>query len=470
MMKQSAIAAAAAFSLLGPMLAQASPLGIAHGLDSQDRVLVHADGMPADDAFMTLGALTVKGRLMRDSELGHDDYRPELADDPMRQIGETWLGLLDTVHGKLVDEGRMRAQAGRDDEADPAAYADAAYLYHMHHSGGRFEHLGLYDQVTHNPAPLMSALADHLVNERYADGEVAAANDSDTDALAFGLDALHGPAYAWVRQHKPGGEDDMGQLELQTLAGWLGHSRDDMVEIARAMADTADAAWDDDAGMFVRDQGAEWSVDQVGALLRGLKGVYETLYLFGDADDQARAETLADRTASITRAIVAEDGPIRDWGLPARIAFEDGEARAASDHVDVAAQWRFVHQVTGGFSLLREREGTAKLLSERAPELEEEMGAAIDRLFKGALEYQLDSAIVPTRLAYEDGSVADPTVTTRSVAAFMMAVANGYRTGEAFDRPGSWGDDEALAERSRALYDAFLDHGEVLTEQLIVRD
>lgn len=469
-MRQYAIAAATAFSLLGPTLAQASPPGVAQGLDGQDRVLVHAEGMTADDAFMVLGALAVKGRLMRDSELGHDAYRPELTGDPMRQVGKTWLGLLDTVHGKLVDEGRIRAQSGHDDEADPAAYADAAYLYHMHHSGGRFEHLGLYDEITHNPTPLMAALSDHLVNERYADGEVAAANGSDTDALAFGLDALHAPAYAWVRQDKPGGEDDMGQLELETLAGWLGHSREDMLEIARAMADTADAAWDDEAGMFVRDQGTEWSVDQVGALLRGLKGLYETLYLFGDADDQARAETLADRAASITRAIVAEDGPIRDWGLPARVAFEDGEAHAAAGHVDVAAQWRFVHQVTGGFSLLREREGTAKLLGERAPELEDELGAAIDRLLEGALEYQLESTIVPTRLSYEAGAITDPRVTTQAVTAFMMAVANGYRAGDAFDRPDAWGNDDALAERSRALYDRFLDHGELLTGQLLIRD
>ncbi|WP_018936955.1 hypothetical protein [Thioalkalivibrio sp. ALJ24] len=468
-MKKSVVWVAATTAMLaGPV--QADPAGVAHGLDARDRALVHADGMRAEDAFMALGALAVKGRLMRDSELSHEAYRPELGEEPMRRVGETWLGLLEAVDRDLLEEGRLRARVGGDAEAEPAAYAEAAYLYHMHHSGGRFEHLDLYDAITHDPPPVMAALTSHLVNERYADGEVATAGDSEADALAYGLDALHAPAYAWVRQQKPGGEDDMGRLERETLAGWLGHTRDDMVAIARSMADTAEAAWDEDAGMFVRDGGARWSVDQIGALLRGLKGTYETLYLFGDADDRERAGVLADRTASVTRALVAEDGPVRDWGLPAEVEFVDGEARAASDHVDVAAQWRFVHQVTGGFSLLREREGTARLLGERAPELEAELGAAIDRLLQGALEHQPDTGIVPARLAYADGSVTDPSVTLPSVAGFMMAVANGYRTGEAFDHPAAWEDDAALAERSRALYDTFVEHGELLSRKLIIRE
>ncbi|WP_018871718.1 hypothetical protein [Thioalkalivibrio sp. ALJ16] len=464
------LTALAVLGLTGMGQAQAVPAGVAQGLDADGEVLVYADGMAARDAFMALGALTVKGRLMRASELGHEGYRPELSEEPMQKVGETWLGLLDVVHGQLVEDGRMQAYVHRSAEAEPSAYADAAYMYHMHHSGGRFEHLGLYDDLTHRPTAVMAMLARHLVNERYSDGAVHAANGSDADGFAYGLDALHGPAYAWVRQDKPGGEDDMGQLDRPVLEAWLGHSREDLVEVARDLAQSADAAWDDDAGIYVFDQGTEWSLDQIGAMLRGHKALYEMLYLYGDSDDQARAETLADRAAAIAAAVVDGHGPLRDWGLPARLEFRDGQAHAAADYVDVAAQWRFVHQLTGGFSPLREREGTSRLLTERAPELEGRIGTAIDRLLQGALDYQLASGTVPARLDYADGRVSDPRVTTRAVSAFMMAVANGYRAGSAFDRPGAWEDDDDLAARSRALYDAFLDHGELLTGSLILRD
>ncbi len=465
-----ALTAVMAFTVAGMANVQATPVAVAQGLDAEERVLVHVQDMAAEDAFMALGALTVKGRLMRDSELGHEGYRPELTGDPMRAVGETWLELLDVVHGRLVDDGRIRAHAGGDVEASPAAYADAAYLYHMHHSAGRFEHLGLYDELTHTPSPLISILTSHLVNERYADGAVHAANDSQADGFAYGLDALHAAVYAWVRQDKPGGAEDMGQMDRAALSGWLGHSREDLVVIARALAERAEAAWDADAGIYVFDQGAEWSLDQLGAMLRGHKALYEMLYLYGDSDDAARAETLADRAAAITEAVVAGHGAMRDWGLPARLTFEGGKARAASDRVDTAAQWRFVHQLTGGFSLLREREGTSGLIGERAPELEGQVGRAVDRLLLGALDYQLGDGMIPAALSYSDGRVIDPRVTTRSVAAFVQAVGNGYRVGEAFDRPGTWEEGSRLAERSRTLYDAFLAHGELLTEHLILRE
>ncbi|WP_018937432.1 MULTISPECIES: hypothetical protein [unclassified Thioalkalivibrio] len=465
-----ALATVVAFTLAGMANAQATPVGVAQGLDADERVLVHAKGMAAEDAFMVLGALTVKGRLMRDSELGHEGYRPDLSEDPMQSVGQTWLELLDTVHGRLVDDGRIRAHAGGDDEAAPAVYADAAYLYHMHHSAGRFEHLGLYDELTHTPSPLISILTSHVVNERHADGVMHAANGSEADGFAYGLDALHAATYAWVRQDKPGGAEDMGKMERAALEGWLGHSREDLVEVARAMAEAAEAAWDAEAGIYQLDQGAEWSLDQIGAMLRGHKALYEMLYLYGDSADAERAATLADRAAAIAGAVMAGHGPMRDWGLPARLKFEDGNARAAADYVDTAAQWRFVHQLTGGFSLLREREGTAGLIGERTPELEGQVGRAIDRLLLGALDYQLEDGTIPAALSYADGRVIDPRVTTRSVAAFVQAVGNGYRIGEAFDRPGAWEEGSPLAERSRALYDAFLGHGELLTERLILRE
>ncbi|WP_019588997.1 MULTISPECIES: hypothetical protein [unclassified Thioalkalivibrio] len=440
---------------------------VAQTLDRDGQPLVSVDGARAEDTFAALGALTVKGRLMRDSEMGHEGYRPELAGDPMQAVGERWLDLLDYAQGAFLDQGRLRAHVGGEDEAGPAAYAEASYLYHMHHSAGRFEDLGLYDDLTHQPSPMISQLENHLVNTRHEDGRIHGAGASDAEAFAYGMDALHASAYAWVRQDKPGGADDMGQLDLDALAGWLGHSRDDLVAVARAVADRADEAWDADAGIYVLDEGAKWSVDQLGALLRGHKGLYEMLALYGDDADRERAETLADRAAAITTAVLDGHGPLRDWGLPARLEFVDGRAMAASDEVDVGGQWRFVHQVTGGFSILRERDGTSGLMGERHPELEQKVGRALDRMFLGALEYQLDGDYVPARLDHGDGSVSDPTVTTRAAAAFVQAVGNGYRAGDAFDRPGAWDDDAELAERSEALYDAMLRHGELVSSRLV---
>ncbi|MCP1676655.1 hypothetical protein J2T57_003826 [Natronocella acetinitrilica] len=426
----------------------------------------------AADTFAALGALTVKGRLMRSSELGHEAYQPTLAGDPMGSIGQTWLELLRDARDRHVDNGDLRDAASPEEPAAMRIHADAAYIYHMHHSAGRFEAHGLFDELTHEPSPFLSQIGQQLLRERYTDGRFhqpgQTDNAPDASAMAHGLDAFHATAYAWVRWHKPGGASDMGQLDEATMEAWMGHDRGELLGVARAVATTLDEHWDEDAGVYrFDDGGTTWAIDDLGALVRGHKGLYEILHIFGEESDRQVAAQLFDRAAAMSDALLGEDGPATPWGLPAEVRFEEGAAVAASDRIDVAAQWRLVHQVTGGFSILREREGTTAFLDERSPNLTSTIGGGIDDLLSGALDHQLVDGIVVAELDATDGSVRDDRATTQAVTAFIRGVGNGYRTGTAFDRPGSWEDDEKLAERSERLYDRFLNHGRLLTDELL---
>jgi len=456
-------------------LAIMASLCLAAGPLSAAVVAEHGDaaaGGKAADTFAALGALTVKGRLMRDSELGHEGYRPELSGEPMGEVGRIWLDLLYDARQDHVDGGELRDRDQPDEPGSMAVHAEAAYLYHMHHSAGRFADHDLFEALTHEPSPLLSQLSQHLLQERYSDGRFHYPGSTeeriDGPTMAHGLDALHAVAYAWVRWDKPGGSDDMGRLDEEMMQAWMGHDLDELVATARDLASTLDAHWDEEAGVYSFDgTGTTWAIDDLGALVRGHKGIYEILYVFGDDADRDEAARLFDRAAAISRAVLGDGAPITDWGLPAEVRFSDGTAHAAADHIDVAAQWRLVHQITGGFSILRERDGTSDFLDERDPYLAEQVGDGIDRLLSGALAHQLVDGFVVAELNAEDGSVRDDRITTQAVTAFVRGVGNGYRTGTAFDRPGAWADDEELAERSEQLYDSFLEHGQLLTSELL---
>lgn len=57
------------------------------------------------------------------------------------------------------------------------------------------------------------------------------------------------------------------------------------------------------------------------------------------------------------------------------------------------------------------------------------------------------------RLSLEDGTVTDHRYQVAAMGWFITAAGNSYRVGSDFERPGGWGDDSDLAERSAALYD-----------------
>lgn len=443
---------------------------VAAGTDANGETVRNDAGTRSADVFAAMGGLTVKGRLMRASELGHPSYNADLAGKPMGLVGEAWLDLLAYAERNLVDDGRIDAASDSEEDSPLSVYADAAYLYHMHHSAGRFEDHGLYARLIHEVSPTLGALSRHLLNEIYSAGtfsDPVSVDDAATaESMAYGLDALHGPAYAWVRRHKPGGRDDMGQQSEEELAGWLGHDLDTILRVSRALAKSLDDAWDDNNGIYDFNNGTEWGIDVLGALVRGHKGLYEILYMFGDEEDEQHAEVLFDRAADVVEAVLGNEELISHWGLPAAVRFDKGVAHPASDEVDVAAQWLFVHRLTGGFTIVRERDGTSDYLQSRRDGLVDTIGAGIDRLIDGALEHHIVGDYVVDTLSYGDGTVVDQSTATRTAAAFVQGVGNSYRTGSRYERPGDWGDDEALAERSKALYDAFYRHGQLLTHTL----
>lgn len=423
-----------------------------------------ADEMSAERLFDVMGGLTVAGRTLRDSEMGHPDYDASLADETMARTGEAWLGLLQAAATELVEDDRLRAGRDDDSQASPRAYASAGYSYHMHHSAGRFEEHGLYDRLTLEVSPLLTLLSRQLLTNQLVDGAFRDLR-SDTvtnESMAWGLDAFHGVAYGWVRWQKPGGADDMGGLTESAMERAMGHDLDTLIATARDLAGTLDGAWDEDAGMYHFDS-AIWRLDEFGALIRGHKGVYEVLYMFGDGDDQDQAAALFDRIAVALESVIDSDLVVRDWGLPTRLRFQNGVAHPAVLDVDVVAQWRFVHALTGGFSLIREQDGTSKFLENRRSGLRDGIGGFTDRLLAGGLDYHLMDDRVMNRVSFVDGSRIGGATSAETMAAFVMALGNAYRVGDAFDRPDGW-DDSDIESRSRDLYDTLLAHTEALLE------
>ncbi|QOC24072.1 hypothetical protein IC757_08215 [Wenzhouxiangella sp. AB-CW3] len=423
------------------------------------------DKLRLDEHLARLNGLTVKGRVMRGSELGHPAYDDSLSGEPMAEVGHRWLALFETVQ-RFSDLGVLHPELDGDSgKGVPRLvdYADAAYVYHMHHSGGRFEDHGLFADLTHGPSAFLTQTGQRLLQEHFHEGRFHGQHGSAAE-MAYGLDAFHGLAYAWVRWHKPGGEDDMGQIEHDVMIAWMGHDYPELLEVARQSAATLDSAWDSGAGAYDLGDGLHWPLADFASLIRGHKGLYELLYVFGTEEDRELAETLFERAADMVGAVLDED-LIRPWGLPAAVEFSDGRASAASVKVDVEAQWRLVHHLTGGFAMLREQDGTAQFIERTRPELAEHIGQAIDRLLKGALEHHMQEQTTANTLDYESGEVREADTRIGAASAFVMAAGNGYRAGNAFDRPGSWDDDADLAERSRALYDAILSHGRLLTDE-----
>ena len=451
----------------GTALANYETMPQADGVDVQIPAQIGDDGTPLihegalhhRDYSAVQHALASAGRIMRDSEMGHEDYAPELAGDPMRRQGEAWLGvqrdaaqmMMAQGAGTMVNDGEDWV-AGR--SFNLADLADASFSYHMHHSGGRWSDLGLEDELTFDGAPYLAAMTRRLTEVHYGDRSFADAEETaDAASLAHGLDAMHALSYSFVRWDKPGGADDMGQLDQAHMEGVHGVTLERLVELAGNLAGTLDAAWDEEIGAYDLGEGGTYHLDTLGSLLRGHKGLYEILVVFGDEDDSDTADTLFERMARMTEAVAGSDDAVRDWGIAETIVYTGDGVEAGSDRVDTTSQWRFLNQLTGGFSMMRERDGTSAFLDTR-PQLGEAVGALSDRLLNAALAHQSDDdGIMLRRLALEDGSVLDDSQQVAALGWFVTAAGNSYRAGSAFERPGDWGDDDALAERSAALYD-----------------
>lgn len=417
-------------------------------------------------------ALASAGRVMRSSEMGHEGYKPELSGDPMRLQGEKWLEVMQAANSFMQPErfAGMKVQAegewepGRDIRLNELA--QAAFSYHMHHSGGRWDSAGLYQEITYSPVGYLAGIPRYTNENHYQDGAyVGDGSDVTQTSMAYGLDVLHSLSYSWVRWHKPGGAEDMGQLTEARMAGVHGISKDELVNKARALAGTLEDAWNADITTYDFGNGSEYSLDEFGSLVRGHKGLYEILYVFGNDQDKQTAEQLFNRKADMLLAVLNSDNVLQPWGMVSRFDFTEDGVNAASEQVETETQWRFVNHLTGGFGPLREREGTSSFLESR-PELATTVGRVNDQLFQAALEYQLEDGLMVRQLDFHTGEVTDAGKHVASIAWYVTATGNGYRSGERFDRPGSWENDAELEKHSRALYDSLRNNNDWLLQQL----
>ncbi|MCG5526563.1 hypothetical protein LRB11_16795, partial [Ectothiorhodospira haloalkaliphila] len=351
----------------------------------EDRTLQHRDYSAVQHALASVG------RVMRDSEMGHEGYRPELAGDPMTEQGRAWLRVMQSAerfHDNERFAGTLEAsdegwQPGRDLWLNELA--QAAFSYHMHHSAGRWEGTGLFEPITFGSSPYLADITKHLIKQHHESGRFHHGDGRvDQDSMAYGLDAWHSLSYSWVRWYKPGGADDMGLIPEDRMASVHGLDRTELLNQARDLAETLDAAWEEQLGAYDFGNGGLYSLDALGSLVRGHKGVYEVLYVFGSDEDRDSAEQLFQRNADMLMTVLESDAILKPWGLVSAVEFHPGGVRAASDHVDTEAQWRFVNHLTGGFGILREREGTSSFLESR-PELGPAVGQFNDQLFLSAL-------------------------------------------------------------------------------------
>lgn len=432
----------------------------------------HADFSDAMHAVFAVAARA------RDSEMGHEAYRPEMHEDFMAERARLWLELVRVTQSRFADGIAARPEALRSDDGGWEARGEplladlpwGVYVYHMHHRNEWFAHHGLEDPITHNALGYLTGLSRHVFEGFYDDGRFYRDPDHeefDLASLAAGQAAAHAMAYAWVRHAKPGGEEDMGQVPEEQLSGWLGKDPEGLLDFARESADVLEAAWDSDHGVYRFDGMQSLDLDVLGQLLRGHKALYEVLTIFGDEEDQGLAEELFDRAAQMARAVLELE---QDWGLPARLRFDEGGVAPDAEVVNTTAQWEFIAHLSAGFSFLREREGTAMMLERRDPELAEKLDAMVDRQIQAALEYQMPEGILVRELDFGDGAVRDADHELAGITRFLLGAGEGYGGSGAFATPGDWDEaDEQVRERTKALYQSILDHGEFVEERLIRR-
>ncbi len=449
-----------------PAEANYQPMPTVEGPDPQIPAQFDADGAPLiyrgalhhRDYSAVMHAFASVGRIMRASEMGHEGYDAELAGDPMRRQGEAWLEVMQAASAMLIaDEAGSMVLDGDAWTAgkpfDIGDLAHASFSYHMHHSAGRWGDLGLEEALTFDGVGYLSTMTRRLIAEHYGSRNFADIDGTrDAASLAHGLEAMHALAYSFVRWDKPGGADDMGRLSREHMEAVHGVTVDRLVQVAENLAGTLDAAWDAEIGAYDLGDGGAYSLDTLGSLLRGHKALYEILVVFGEDAHMDGAAALFDRMAAMTEALAASDTAVRDWGIADAVVYTGEGVEAASERVDTEAQWRFLNNLTGGFSMLRERDGTSAFLDTR-PELRAAVGALSDRLLRAALVYQTDAdGLMLRRLSLADGNVIDDRHQVAAIGWFLTAAGNSYRVGSDFERPGDWGDDADLAERSTALY------------------
>ncbi len=436
------------------------------------QALLHNDSLRLRDYSVAQHALASVGRIMRSSEMGDPAYADQLPEHGMRRQAEAWLALQNEAIHFVGSEAfsRMHVADGQWQGSAPLSLSDLAkaiFTYQMHHSGGRWADYGLDDAITYTPVGYLGNLTRQLIEQHYQDAHfVDTHGEKNLASLAQGLDSLHGLIYAWVRWHKPGGSDDMGGLSEKRMEQRLGISQVELLDMGRELAARLDQHWSDELSAYAEGERADYSLADFGSLMRGHKGLYELLYIFGNQEDQASAKILFERKATMLTNLIQSDQAVQDWGVVERFSFTPDGVVTTSEVIDTASQWRLLNHLTGGFGTLRENEGTSGFVSQR-PELRALITGFSDRLLGAAQPYQSDAdGLIVRQLALSDGQFIDSSHSTASIGWYLTAAGYAYRSGEDFDRPEAWEHDSELAERSRGLYDHMLLQNAWLLQQL----
>ena len=414
----------------------------------------------------------IASAISRDSEMGHENYRPELLDEPMRERAEQWLDLVSWIESNLTDmQGRIfdryYIEDSRADESFKLSnYPSSVYHYHMHHRGDRYEHHGNLDErLFREPARFISMMGIHLLDNHFDEGRFYH-DDSHTEfdhtSMSYALDGIHGHIYAWIRWDKPGGADDMGALTEDYLTTWLRYAPDMLTHYSRQIAEVLDDHWDDEAGIYDFGSGTTYRLDELAALLRGKKAVYEMLYVFGGDHDRESAETMFNRGTEILDALLEISQP---WGLPAEIRFEGDQAAPAAEVVDLTQMYTFLNAIYGGFSYEREREGTSEFLHNKRPDLAEALGELSDELLLHSITEWQQNEMLVSAIDFETGEISDERHMVGPIGMFITAAGNSYRSGSAFERASDWDEvSEEVRRQSEQLYDAIIRHTEFLED------
>ena len=454
----------------------APELLIPASISADDEPQFENENLFLSDYSNFLHAVQIMATVSRESEYGHEAYRPDLYTDGMSRNAELFLDLTAMIDYHFNDNGKFapRLEPSGDGDGDGyeaagtpdlSIYPHLVYAYHIHHRSGRFDFdPTLYERLNREATNYLVSPGRYLIDEHYRDG---AFHDIDgtggSRSMSYGLGGLHGHAYAWIVWKKPGGEDTMGVLPQSTLEHFMGYSPESMTDIYRELAQTLDEAWDDQRSIYDFDDGAIWSLDAVGALIRGKKAMYDMLWMFGDDDDRQMARTVFDRTAAILESVMDLSEP---WGIPAEVEFTANGAMAASDVVNLNTWFQFLNHLGGGYGFDRERDGTAMFITNHREDLFDLIGELSDSALLGALEYHLnDQGRMMTSVNYSDGSPADERMTISTAGMFIATAGNIYRKGNSFERASDWDSvSDEIATRSRALYDLKFDHFELMLD------
>lgn len=405
-------------------------------------------------------AISIIAAMSRTSEIGNAAYRDGRWHEHMGDRAQQWLNLMMATdsyfneYGKFIEyysaSGDKWLSSGSTNLAD---YPHGVYAYHFHHRGDRFSDFGnLEDQLYRIPAKYISDPGSYLLGEHYYRGRFGHAEGNvDHKSMSYGLGGLNGHFYAWVRWKKPGGADDMGLVSLERMIQFLGSGPEELTEISREIAEFLDKSWNQNYRIYDFGDGFTWQLDAIGAMIRGHKSLYDMLYMFGDEQDKAMAQTLFERSLVIYQNV---EPLIKPWGLPERITFSTTGAEAGSETVDTYSWYQFLNHIDGGYSWLRERDGTSRFFERLNPEAKSAVNEMTDRALIGGMQYHINNGRLVSTVNYNDGSITDTRTGISATGMFITFAGNHYTNGASFAQASDWNNaSQDVVERSAELYD-----------------